>query len=143
MKINQPGLLAGASMLPVPGPTDTRPIETIQHVIDSIYAAAMNLESAPHLSHGNNVAPCGPFAAYYAALLLISHGGGILQDPEWLHKVESLKKYLGFFSMRWKVAGRCCQIELDTGPYTDSRLEKYLESTNLAQNTRLRDMMPR
>ncbi|KAK3329529.1 hypothetical protein B0H66DRAFT_526913 [Apodospora peruviana] len=119
MKVNQPGLLAGASALPSVGTTDVRPIETIRSVIDSVCSAALTVEqSGLGLSHGG-FAPCGAFAAYYAALLLISHGDGVLHDSEWLLKVESLKKTLESLCGRWTIA------------------EKYLESVNIALSNRL------
>ncbi|KAK0734308.1 hypothetical protein B0T26DRAFT_64377 [Lasiosphaeria miniovina] len=113
MKLNQPGLLAGF-------PTDNaQPIETIRSVIKSVYSTALNnAASTSRLSNGG-VSPCGAFALYYASLLLISHGEGVLEDAGWLQKVEVLKKSLEWFSARWKLA------------------DKYLESLNIALTARL------
>ncbi|KAK0618404.1 hypothetical protein B0T17DRAFT_509947 [Bombardia bombarda] len=113
MKLNQAGLLTGAGASSSLGPTEMRPIETIRYIIDSICEIALNVD---RFGHG---APCGAFAAYYACLLLISHGDNVLQDTQWLFKVENLKKTLSALCRRWKIA------------------EQYLESVNLALNNRL------
>lgn len=102
MKLNQPGLLAGASSVLLPRgvvggvAVDVRPIETIRSVIDSVCGEALTMDSP---------APCEGFAAYYACLILISHGDGVLHDSEWLIKVESLKKAMESVGRRWTVAG--------------------------------------
>lgn len=119
MKINQPGLLAGALSGTAPSgsggattssgdPNDKRPVETIRSVISSIYSSALNTEQTDVQLRTGCLAPCGAFSIYYAALLLISHGPGVLQDAEWLQKVEGFKTTLERFAARWKVAGGCC-----------------------------------
>lgn len=103
MKLNQPGLLAGASVLPHGGAVDVRPIATTRSVINSVCNESLTMAQAGLNEPG--LAPCGGFAAYYASLILISHGDGVLQDSEWLLKVESLKKAMESMSQRWTVAG--------------------------------------
>lgn len=105
MKLNQPGLLAGASVLPhVHGGTvDVRPIATIRSVVDFVCSESLTMEQAGLNEPG--LAACGGFAAYYASLILISHGDGVLQDSEWLLKVESLKKAIESVGRRWTVGG--------------------------------------
>ncbi|KAK3694899.1 hypothetical protein B0T22DRAFT_86473 [Podospora appendiculata] len=145
MKINHAGLLvhvhphrSGASAVAPAASasataSDLRPIETIRSVIDSVYSESHQQQQAlaaatASMSSGGSGsatpslrswAPCGAFAAYYAALLLISHGDGVLHDQEWLIKVEGLKKTLEIGCRRWKVA------------------EKYLEGVNIALSNRL------
>ncbi|KAK0746420.1 hypothetical protein B0T18DRAFT_390872 [Schizothecium vesticola] len=142
MKINQPGLLSPNSGTTTPSstataiitttaapPTDTdrRPVDTIRSVISSIYSSALNSSSAassdqqqqePRLRAGA-VAPCGAFSMYYASLLLISHGGGVLRDPEWLAKVEGFVGALEALAKRWRIA------------------ERYVESIRVALGSRL------
>ncbi|KAK1755262.1 hypothetical protein QBC47DRAFT_212792 [Echria macrotheca] len=133
MKINQPGLLSGvisgsASTSSSSGRTtpsaaesnDKRPVETIRSVISSIYnSSALNAEQTDLQLRNGYMAPCGAFAIYYASLLLISHGPGVLQDPEWLQKVEGFKTTLEKFATRWKIA------------------ERYADSIGIALGTRL------
>ncbi|KAK3393696.1 hypothetical protein B0H63DRAFT_516866 [Podospora didyma] len=115
MKLNQPGLLAG---LPISDPNDTRPVETIRSVIKYIYNTSINVMSETRLNNGA-IAPSAAFSLYYAALLLISHGDGVLEDTEWHQKLESLKRCLEAYATRWKLA------------------EKYLESINIALSNKL------
>jgi len=115
MKINQPGLLSGAtggstsggsgSTTPGADGNEKRPVETIRSVISSIYSSALNVEQTELGLRGGTVAASGAFSMYYASLLLLSHGAGVLQDGEWLQKVETFKSTLGRFAMRWKIAG--------------------------------------
>jgi hypothetical protein len=37
--------------------------------------------------------------------MLIKHGSGILQDSQWLEKVEIIKRNLALFRKRWTLAG--------------------------------------
>lgn len=83
---------------------DPRPVETIRSVINSIYGSALNPERNVMLQNGL-VAPCCSFSMYYASLLLISHGAGVLQDGEWLQKVEVFKTALEMTRTRWEIAG--------------------------------------
>ncbi|KAK4218260.1 hypothetical protein QBC37DRAFT_369207 [Rhypophila decipiens] len=117
MKLSQPGLLVGASALSQGSPSDVGPIETIRYVIDSICSGAVTSEQGGLIDAG--FTPCDAFAAYFASLILISHGDGVLQDPEWLLKVEGLKTFLESVCHRWRTA------------------DTYLESVNVALNTRL------
>ncbi|KAK3341289.1 hypothetical protein B0T25DRAFT_336947 [Lasiosphaeria hispida] len=147
MKVNQPGLISGSTVpsgattpttttttmtgtslldpaSATAGNNDPRPVETIRSVISSIYSASLNTEQAePRLRNGG-VAPCGAFSMYYASLLLISHGGGVLQDGDWLRKVEGFKRTLEAFGRRWKIADR------------------YVESINIALGNRLGNFLP-
>ncbi len=114
MKINQPGLLSGAASVAgaghsgttTPDPHDVRPIETIRSVINSIYSRALDMEQTEPRLVAGGMASGGAFAMYYASLLLISHGSGVLQDREWLEKVEGFVRTLELFSRRWKIAGK-------------------------------------
>lgn len=125
MKINQPGLLTSTSTSGTTTPsssttalttpaatadTDRRPVDTIRSVISSIYSTALNssnsaASSAENQLRGGAVAPCGAFSMYYASLLLISHGGGVLGDGEWLGKVEGFVGALEVVGRRWRIAG--------------------------------------
>lgn len=116
MKINQPGLLGGpisgsvssgssGTMTPGADPNDKRPVDTIRSVINTIYNSALNTEQTEHQLRTGASAPCSAFSMYYASLLLISHGAGVLQDGEWLRKVEVFKSTLERFGTRWKIAG--------------------------------------
>lgn len=122
MKINQPGLLnTSGTTTPTPSTTalttpaatadtDRRPVDTIRSVISSIYSSALNssnsaASSAENQLRGGAVAPCGAFSMYYASLLLISHGGGVLGDGEWLGKVEGFVGALEVVGKRWRIAG--------------------------------------
>ncbi len=108
MKINQPYLLAGRNALQSMGPIDPRPIETIKSVINSIVSSAQTLTEQTGEHHINgNISPTGAFSVYYAALLLISHGDDVLQEPAWLQKVETLRGALRVYASRWKLAGKC------------------------------------
>jgi len=77
---------------------------------------------------------------YYASLLLISHGDGVLQDSEWLQKVESFKSTLERFTSRWKIAGRLllvfAYVERLNADYMRYK-ERYVESINIALANRL------
>ncbi|KAK0631715.1 hypothetical protein B0T14DRAFT_559472 [Immersiella caudata] len=120
MKINQPGLLPGAmggsasgsrrATTPGSDTNDKRPVETIRSVISSIYSSAVNTEQTELGLRNGSVAASGAFAMYYASLLLISHGTGVLQDGEWLQKVETFKSALARFAMRWNIAGELSRI---------------------------------
>jgi hypothetical protein len=147
MKINQPGLLSGAmggsvsgsSRATTPGSdtNDKRPVETIRSVISSIYSSALNTEQTELGLRNGSVAASGAFAMYYASLLLISHGAGVLQDAEWLQKVEAFKSTLARFAMRWKIAG-----EFVSHPGSELRMltgdtEKYVDSIHIALGSRL------
>lgn len=151
MKINQPGLLAGvigssasasSSSVTTPGadPNDKRPVETIRSVISSIYSSTLNADQTEQGLRIGAVAACGAFSMYYASLLLISHGDGVLQDSEWLQKVESFKSTLERFTSRWKIAGRLllvfAYVERLNADYMRYK-ERYVESINIALANRL------
>ena len=84
---------------------DTRSVETIRSVTESIFTSALNIEQCGPNPYPSLLAPCAPVAAYYAADILVSHGEDWLQDTDWLRKVECLKRYLMFLGQRWKIAG--------------------------------------
>lgn len=126
MKINQPGLLSGTttrlggSRATTPsGEADQRAAETIRSVINSIYTSVLNSEQSEQGLRDCGVAASGAFAMYYASLLLVSHGAGVLKDAEWLQKVEAFKIALARYTGRWKVA------------------ERYVESVSIALSTQL------
>ncbi|KAK3395625.1 hypothetical protein B0T20DRAFT_487014 [Sordaria brevicollis] len=98
MRLSQHGIL------PSTGLVDTRSVDTIRSVIESIYTSAQNIEQCGPNYSANLVAPCAPVAAYYAANMLISHGETWLQDNDWLRKVECLKRYTAILGQRWKIA---------------------------------------
>ena len=99
MRLSQHGIL------PSTGLVDTRSVDTIRSVIESIYTSAQNIEQCGPNYCASLVAPCAPVAAYYVANMLISHGENWLQDNDWLHKVECLKRYMIVLGQRWKIAG--------------------------------------
>ena len=110
IKANESALRVGSPAVSSMEPSSLGPLETIRSVIESIRSAALDVQQAGGPRAGNEgVAPCGAVAAYYGALLLISHGDGALGDMEWLFKVGDLKRMLEILSMRWKIAGERAQ----------------------------------
>lgn len=106
MKFNQPDLFGGVGPMATPDPSLARATETIRTVINVIQDEVANLaQSGDRLVSTGALAPSWAFAMYYAALLLVSHGPGALQDAHWLSKVERLKSALDTISRRWKIAG--------------------------------------
>ena len=118
MKLHQPGLLSGGirgsasgwATTPGSNTDDKRPVETIRSVISSIYSSVLNTKQTELGLPNDGMAASGAFAIYYASLLLISHGADVLQDGEWLQKVETFVSALARFSMRWKIAGESLYI---------------------------------
>lgn len=104
LKLNQSGLLAGSTG------TDLRfssPVENIRKAIAYLHNEAANLPSFQERLARGRVAPFWAFAAYYASLLLISHGETELQmAADWLQKVIDLKNMLHICAGRWKIAGK-------------------------------------
>ncbi|VBB71664.1 Putative protein of unknown function [Podospora comata] len=104
LKLNQSGLLAGSTG------TDLRfssPVENIRKAIAYLHNEAANLPSFQERLARGRVAPFWAFAAYYASLLLISHGETELQmAADWLQKVIDLKNMLHICAGRWKIAER-------------------------------------
>ncbi|KAK1777308.1 hypothetical protein QBC45DRAFT_190082 [Copromyces sp. CBS 386.78] len=98
MRLSQHGIL------PNTGLVDTRSVDTIRSVIESIFTSALNIEQCGPKFCASLVAPCAPIAAYHAANMLVSHGENWLQDKDWLRKVECLKRYMIFLGQRWKIA---------------------------------------
>lgn len=156
MKINQPGLLnTSGTTTPTPSTTalttpaatadtDRRPVDTIRSVISSIYSSALNssnsaASSAENQLRGGAVAPCGAFSMYYASLLLISHGGGVLGDGEWLGKVEGFVGALEVVGRRWRIAGEFFFLlgGCVWGVFADGWTERYVESIRVALGSRL------
>lgn len=165
MKINQPGLLntsgtttptpstlATTTPTPAAADTDRRPVDTIRSVISSIYSSALNSSAVASTSSsaaaaeqhqlrgGGAVAPCGAFSMYYASLLLISHGGGVLGDAEWLGKVEGFVGALEVVGRRWRIAGEFFFLLLwcgGGGHWLTGCAERYVESIRVALGSRL------
>jgi hypothetical protein len=104
MKLNQPSLFAVGPM-PVPDPNNVGLADTIRPIIKFIHDVAVGAARSEARLSAGTLAPCWGFAMYYASMLLITHGDGILQDTSWPRKVEDLKKSLEVFSKRWKIAG--------------------------------------
>ncbi|KXX73342.1 Oleate activated transcription factor 3 [Madurella mycetomatis] len=104
MKLNQPSLFS-IGPLPVSDLNNTRPIDTIRKLVTFIQQAAEDAAKSEARLSAGAMAPCWAFAMYNASLLLISHGDGVLQDVDWLRKVEHFKTLLKIFSKRWRIAG--------------------------------------
>ena len=102
MKANQPYLLSG---MVKPQEVNTKHINTINSVINSLYQSSQAANSALTAPHPAAVAPAGTFALYYASMLLMSHGDNVLNQPAWLHKVESFQQTLRIANRRWRIAG--------------------------------------
>ncbi|KAH8906007.1 hypothetical protein BR93DRAFT_723401 [Coniochaeta sp. PMI_546] len=103
MKANQPYLLSGMSKSQE---LNMRHVNVINSVINSMYQTSQSVNnplSAPQLA---TVAPTGAFALYYASMLLMSHGDNVLNQPDWLHKIESFQQTLRITNRRWRIAAR-------------------------------------
>lgn len=98
MKANQPYLLK-------PQELSMRHVNLINSVINSLYQTSQTTNTAltgPQLA---TAAPTGTFALYYASMLLMSHGDNVLNQPDWLHKIESFQQTLRIANRRWRIAG--------------------------------------
>jgi len=104
MKVNQPYLMPGR-LAQGPSGVDSRPVETINSVINTVYNISQSLNSTLTFQQLGPVPPTGAFCMYYASMLLISHGDNTLNDGAWLQKVESFQQTLRMFSKRWRIAG--------------------------------------
>lgn len=99
MKANQPYLLK-------PQELSMRHVNLINSVINSLYQTSQttnNSLTGPQLA---TVAPTGTFALYYASMLLMSHGDNVLNQPDWLHKIETFQQTLRIANRRWRIAGK-------------------------------------
>jgi hypothetical protein len=105
MKLNQPGLFSGIDPMSTSDPSHVQAVQRIRIFTDVIHGQAGKLVEQQERLRKGSIAPCAAFAMSYAALLLISHGDGVLQDDQWLMKVENLRSTLEQVSKRWKVAG--------------------------------------
>lgn len=102
MKANQPYLLSGMGK---PQDGHMKHINVINSVINSLYQSSQAANNALTASQLATAAPAGTFALYYASMLLMSHGDNVLNQPDWLRKVESFQQALRIASRRWKIAG--------------------------------------
>jgi hypothetical protein len=102
MKANQPYLLSGMSK---PQELDHRPVNVINSVINSLYQTSQTVNSSLAVPQLATMAPAGTFALYYASMLLMSHGDNVLNQPDWLHKIESFQQTLRIQNRRWRIAG--------------------------------------
>ncbi|AEO70175.1 85e784a5-aa62-49f1-8cce-aec5911353d2 [Thermothielavioides terrestris] len=109
MKLNQPGLFSGIDPMSTSDPSHVQAVQRIRIFTDVIHGQAGKLVEQQERLRKGSIAPCAAFAMSYAALLLISHGDGVLQDDQWLMKVENLRSTLEQVSKRWKVAEWYCE----------------------------------
>lgn len=103
MKANQPYLLSGMSN---PQELNIRHVNIINSVIDSLYQTSQTVNSSlPTMPQPATVGPSAAFALYYASMLLMSHGDNVLNQLDWLHKIESFQHTLRIAARRWRIAG--------------------------------------
>lgn len=102
MKANQPYLLSGMSK---PQELNMRHVNVINSVINSMYQTSQSVNNPLSAPQFATVAPTGAFALYYASMLLMSHGDNVLNQPDWLHKIESFQQTLRITNRRWRIAG--------------------------------------
>lgn len=72
-------------------------VESVVPVIAAICSMAQ-IVSSP-------MVPAAAQATSLASMMLISLGDNLLQDPEWLAKVQDLIHCLEISAKRWKIAG--------------------------------------
>jgi hypothetical protein len=102
MKANQPYLLSAMSK---PEELDMKHVNIINSVINSLFQSSQNLNRTMTVPQLETVAPTATFALYYASMLLMSHGDNVLNQPDWLHKIESFQQTLRIHGRRWRIAG--------------------------------------
>lgn len=140
MKLNQPGLFGGIGPMPTADPTHTAAAKMIQLVINFIHGEANSLAGSEERLSAGALAPCWAFAMCYASLLLVSHGDGVLQDADWVLKVDNLRKALKKVSQRWKIAGKfflpltCLRVGRQNMVLT-TRLQKHTPNRSLSRFT--------
>jgi hypothetical protein len=102
MKANQPYLLSGMSN---PQEANARHVNVINSVISSLYQTSRTVNSNITMPQLATSAPAEAFALYYATMLLMSHGDNVLNQPDWLQKIESFQQTLRIVNKRWRIAG--------------------------------------
>ncbi|KAK4100692.1 hypothetical protein N658DRAFT_427224 [Parathielavia hyrcaniae] len=118
LKLNQPALFGGLGAMIPSCVVDNHHLDLthdeaargiIRTVIDVIHDKADGLAKSGDRLRRGAIDPCWAFAMCYAALLLVSHGDGALQDAAWLDKVCDLRAALDKVALRWKIAERYCE----------------------------------
>jgi hypothetical protein len=106
MKLNQGDLVPAIGPIPILDPNHhAQAAHRIKLVAYTIHGKAGKLAECEDQLNRGAVDPCWAFAMCYAAQLLIQHGDGVLNDPNWFQKVADLKVVLDKVAKRWKIAG--------------------------------------
>jgi hypothetical protein len=125
MKLHQPGLFS-AMEPPMVDPTHVQAVQIIKIMTKTVHGratkcAALSVQASAQASAqasderlaAGALSPYWAFAMSYAALLLVMHGDGVLDDAAgWCAKVADLRGMLGKVSKRWKIAGKAAPLSL-------------------------------
>jgi UDP-2,3-diacylglucosamine pyrophosphatase LpxH len=106
MKINQPFLPARMNH---PTELDLRAVHYIKSAIDSMFIITEITNNSPSIQRLYPTPITAMFCLYYGAMLLIAHGDNVLDDAQWLQKVESFQNLLKLCTNRWRIAGQYLQ----------------------------------
>lgn len=127
MMLHEPYLQAAA--LSKDGPY-ARSLETVASIVDSVYHISQTMNANDALQAPEPLTPGGALCIYYAARLLIVHGGVVLNGTgvQWMVKVQSFRRSLEIFRRRWSVAGKL--IISESGPGDEGLFERHTQLTS-------------